>query len=409
MLSEKRAELGSGRDRLQNGLAKLTQTNELVAKMQTELELLSPELKIRAADVEVLMIQIAKDQEIADGVRKVVQEEEVLVRAKAIETEAIAAEAQKDLDEALPALQAAFKALDALEKKDIAELKVFSKPPDLVLMVMEAICILFKVKPDWENSKKILSDSQLMRKMQEYDKDNIPESVSKKLRKYCENPSFTPDAVEKVSRACKSMCLWAMAMDIYSRVVKEVAPKRKRLEEAQASLDDIKEKLLEKTNALKEVEAQLHKLKVTYEDSLASKKQLTDKMDETTRRLSRASKLTTALADEQIRWTETVLTMSIQIDDLVGNVFLSAACVAYFGAFTSVYRKSLVSNWVQKCIDIGIPVSKKFSLMEMLADPAVVRDWNIQGLPSDKLSTENALLVARGRRWPLMIDPQGIL
>ena len=46
--------------------------------------------------------------------------------------------------------------LDALDKKDIAELKVFTKPPELVLMVLEAICILFKVKPDWESSKKLL-------------------------------------------------------------------------------------------------------------------------------------------------------------------------------------------------------------------------------------------------------------
>lgn len=126
MLAEKRAELGSGRDRLKNGLSKLEETNDLVAKMQLELESLGPELKIRAQDVEELMVKIAKDQETADGVRKVVQEEEAIVRSKAIETEAIAAEAKKDLDEALPALQAAYKALDALEKKDIAELKVLN-------------------------------------------------------------------------------------------------------------------------------------------------------------------------------------------------------------------------------------------------------------------------------------------
>jgi hypothetical protein len=35
-----------------------------------------------------------------------------------------------------------------------------------------------------------------------------------------------------------------------------------------------------------------------------------------------------------------------------------------------------------------------------------VRDWNIQGLPADAFSTENGVLVTRGTRWPLMIDPQ---
>lgn len=42
-------------------------------------------------------------------VRKVVSAEEVVAKGKADETQAIAAEAQKDLDEALPALDAANK------------------------------------------------------------------------------------------------------------------------------------------------------------------------------------------------------------------------------------------------------------------------------------------------------------
>ncbi|KAJ3027001.1 UNVERIFIED_CONTAM: Dynein heavy chain 6, axonemal, partial [Siphonaria sp. JEL0065] len=407
MLHEKRKELGSGRDRLRNGLSKLLETNDLVANMQVELEELGPELKQKAADVEILMVKIAKDQEMADGVRKVVSDEEAIVRDKAIVTESIATEAQRDLDEALPALQAAYKALDALEKKDIAELKVFSKPPDLVLLVLEAICILFKVKPDWESSKKLLSDPQLMKKMAEYDKDNIPESMTKKLRKYVDNPIFTPESVEKVSKACKSMCMWVIAMDIYSRVFKEVLPKKKRLEEAQATLEDTRAKLAEKTAALQEVENQLNKLKDTYEASIKSKRVLSEKMEETTRRLARASKLTLALADEQIRWAESVEALSIQIDALVGNMFLCAASVAYYGAFTSNFRQDLIVLWIRKCQDIGIPVSENFNILDHLADPAVVRDWNIQGLPADQLSTENGILVTRGRRWPLMIDPQG--
>jgi dynein heavy chain, axonemal len=407
MLSEKRKELGASRDRLKKGLNKLQETNELVANMQIELQLLGPELKIKAQDTEVLMNKIAKDQEIADGVRKVVSEEEAMVRETALQTEAIASDAQKDLDEALPALESAYKALDSLEKKDIAELKVFSKPPDAVLMVMEAICILFKVKPDWDSSKKLLSDPQFMKKMQEYDKDNISESTTKKLRKYTETPNFNAEAVEKVSKACKSMCMWVIAMDLYSRVFKQVAPKKTRLDEAQQSLESTRAKLAEKAAALADVEMQLDRLKATYENSVSSKKMLVEKMEETTRRLSRASKLTTALADEQIRWTESVAKLGIQIESLVGNSFLSSACIAYFGAFTSSFRIQLVQLWIKKCIEMEIPVSETYSLVENLAEPALVRDWNIQGLPADSLSTENGILVTRGRRWPLMIDPQG--
>ena len=76
------------------------------------------------------------------------------------------------------------------------------------MTVMEAICILFKAKPDWDSSKKLLSDSQFLKNLVNFDKDNVPEATTKKLRKYIDNPSFTPDQVEKVSKAAKSLCMW---------------------------------------------------------------------------------------------------------------------------------------------------------------------------------------------------------
>lgn len=61
-------------------------------------------------------------------------------------------------------------ALDALDKNDIAEIRVFSKPPELVATVMESICLLFNVRPDWASAKSLLGDPGLMKKMIEYDK-----------------------------------------------------------------------------------------------------------------------------------------------------------------------------------------------------------------------------------------------
>lgn len=56
------------------------------------------------------------------------------------------AEARKDLEAALPALEEAQNALAALNKNDINEIKVFNKPPKLVQFVMEAVCLLLGEK-----------------------------------------------------------------------------------------------------------------------------------------------------------------------------------------------------------------------------------------------------------------------
>ena len=38
---------------------------------------------------------------------------------------------------------------------------------------------------------------------------------------------------------------------------------------------------------------------------------------------------------------------------------------------------------------------------------AQVLKWHTESLPDDTLSTENAVIVKKGRKWPLLIDPQG--
>lgn len=68
------------------------------------------------------------------------------LQVKAAEIQVLADEAQRDLELALPEMEEAAKALEALNKSDINELRVFNKPPHLVKFVMEAVCLLLGAK-----------------------------------------------------------------------------------------------------------------------------------------------------------------------------------------------------------------------------------------------------------------------
>uniref|UniRef100_A0A8C4HR50 Dynein, axonemal, heavy chain 6 n=2 Tax=Dicentrarchus labrax TaxID=13489 RepID=A0A8C4HR50_DICLA len=406
MLEEKRQQLVLARDRVKNGLTKLLETNELVDKMKVDLSALEPVLKQKSIDVDALMEKLTIDQESADEVRKVVKEDEALAKVKAEDTQAIADDAQRDLDEALPALEGANQALSSLDKADISEIKVFTKPPDLVMTVMEAVCILLNCKPDWPGAKQLLGDANFLRRLTDYDKDNIKPQILLKLQKYINNPDFIPEKVEKVSKACRSMCMWVRAMDLYARVLKEVGPKREKLSKAQEELDMTMATLREKQQKLQEVENQIKVLEEQFDSSVNEKEDLVKTMALTQARLTRAGKLTSALGDEQVRWEESVTLFEQEIINVVGNVFIAAACVAYYGAFTSHYRQLLIDQWIIRCQELNIPISSSFSLINILGDPFVIRQWNTEGLPRDTVSTENGILVTEGRRWPLMIDPQ---
>lgn len=185
--------------------------------------------------------------------------------------------------------------------------------------------------------------------------------------------------------------------------------------------------LREKQRKLAEVEAVIATLEAKFNKSMQEKQVLEDDMALTSARLTRAGRLNIALGDEQTRWEQTIEVnllkqfsrffysvffvdtfqdAKIELGNLIGDVLIAAASVAYLGAFTSSYRAELVELWLSECKDYKIPSSESYSLIEVLADPYDIRMWNTCGLPRDSMSIENAIIVTKAGRWPLMIDPQ---
>lgn len=112
------------------------------------------------------------------------------------------------------------------------------------------------------------------------------------------------------------------------------------------------------------------------------------------------------LSGEKIRWTETVKKLDIEFDYLPGDCLLSIAFVSYMGPFVFKYRDILLKLWTGAMRELNIPNNPEYEVKAFLSDPAVIRNWNIHGLPNDDLSTENGIIINRGSRWPLIIDPQ---
>ena len=202
------------------------------------------------------------------------------------------------------------------------------------------------------------------------------------------------------------MCEWVLALDKYSFVLKHVAPKQAQYEEVSGVLKIAKSALAVKEAELKEVTDKVAALEAACLSMEEEKRLLEEEMDKCEKRMGRAEKLVVLLADEGVRWQETVEIMVKEIEELVGNVFISAACIAYFGAFTGVYREKLIKKWLENTQAKGIPVAENFDLIKVMGDQVTIRDWGIAALPTDKVSIENGILATQAQRWPLMIDPE---
>ena len=426
LLREKREEIETMRERLQIGLDKLESTAEQVGVMEKELVELQPVLEKTSVEVEEMIQVITADTAVADETKIKVLAQEKAANEKAAEAKAIADDAQADLDKALPALDAAVQALKLLTKNDIVEVKALKNPPPGVRLVMEVACIFFGKKPKmvadtregakpgakmqdyWEQSTNLVKDPvKFLDSLLTYDKDAITAEIIEKADPYMARDDFEPAAIKKVSKACTSICMWARAMHTYYNVSLAIEPKRAALAEAQASLEVTMGELKEAKETLAGVEAKLKDLNDKFEAAKRKQDDLKAEVARCEAQLDRAGKLIGGLGGEKIRWENTVASLTERLHNVVGDVVTSSGVVAYNGPFTPSFRADLLEEWSAKMETLRVPHTPGADIQTTLADPVQIRAWNIAGLPSDSVSIENGIIVAKARRWPLMIDPQG--
>lgn len=113
------------------------------------------------------------------------------------------------------------------------------------------------------------------------------------------------------------------------------------------------------------------------------------------------------LSVEKIRWSEIANTLHIALDNVIGDVLLSSAFIAYLGSFPKQYRDEILKTWITKCLEFGIPCTEEFKLYSTLSDCTEIRSWTLAELPVDDYAVECAIIVKNSHRYPLIIDPQG--
>lgn len=160
-------------------------------------------------------------------------------------------------------------------------------------------------------------------------------------------------------------------------------PLQADLKVAMAAYQEVAGQLKEKQAELKEVMDKVNSLKQQLQDCVDEKAQLEADVADCEAKLIRATKLIAGLGGQKTLWLSISEKQSVVYTNLTGDVLISSGMIAYLGAFDSVYREELAVEWVKQCEVKKIPNSGSFSLPNVLGDPVQIRNWTIQGLPSD--------------------------
>ncbi|KAJ8721187.1 hypothetical protein PYW07_001962 [Mythimna separata] len=345
MLKAKRIDIALQANKLRNGLGKVEETTKLVGQMSEELAEAKVQVGLYTEQCVEYMGVINVQQRNADEQQRSVAARSKKTMEEEVQCKKLADAAMRDLASAMPALEEAIKALDALNKKDITEVKSYAKPPYKVEMVMEAVLILLQKEPTWAEAKRQLGDQYFLDRLRDFDKDNITDKILKKIGTYTVKPDFDPDIVGTVSLAAKSLCLWVRAMEKYGKIYKIVKPKKERLEEALESLRMKQQILAEARAKLRELSEMIARLQKEYDEKLAQKEELERKSKMLQLKLERAEALITGLSGEKERWEMTVERLDKEFDNLPGDCLIATGFVAYLGPFVSEYREDLMSEW----------------------------------------------------------------
>ncbi|KAI2663319.1 Dynein axonemal heavy chain 11 [Labeo rohita] len=383
-----------------------TKRRELTQKMEPKLAIQEVELQLRNTDTEALIAKIGQQSEKLSQERSVADAEEQRQQ-----------ETESDLAKAEPALQAANAALNTLNRLNLTELRTFPNPPAIVSNVSAAVLVLLspsgRIPKDrsWKASKVVMSKvDDFLQALINFDKEHIPEATVRVVKEeYLSDPEFNPEFVRLKSSAAAGLCAWVINIIRFHEVFCEVEVKRMCLAQANADLAEAAEKLEIIRKKLAELDGSLDTLKAAFEKATSEKLRCQDEVNRTNTTIQLANRLVKGLESENVRWVHSVAQYREQESTLCGDVLLTAAFISYAGSFSKRYRHELLHNlWMPylRTQKVPIPMTEGLDPISMLTDDATIAQWNNEGLPGDKISTQNATILTNCERWPLLIDPQ---
>ncbi|XP_075435754.1 dynein axonemal heavy chain 9 isoform X2 [Ascaphus truei] len=262
----------------------------------------------------------------------------------------------------------------------------------------------------WKSARVIMNKvDSFLDSLIHFNKENIHENCFKAIQSYLQDPEFNPEFIASKSSAAAGLCSWVINIVKFYVVYCDVEPKRQALNKANAELAAAQEKLATIKTKIALLNENLAKLTAKFEKATADKLKCQQEAEATALTISLANRLVGGLASENVRWAEAVGTFKLQESTLCGDVLLITAFVSYLGYFTKRYRHDLMDKtWKPYLgqLKVPIPVTPSLDPLTMLTDDADIAAWQNEGLPADRMSTENATILTSCERWPLMVDPQ---
>ncbi|XP_073494500.1 cytoplasmic dynein 1 heavy chain 1 isoform X2 [Phyllobates terribilis] len=409
LFNEKRSELEEQQMHLNVGLRKIKETVDQVEELRRDLRIKSQELEVKNAAANDKLKKMVKDQQEAEK-KKVMSQE---IQEQLHKQQAVIADKQmsvkEDLDQVEPAVIEAQNAVSSIKRQHLVEVKAMGNPPAAVKLALESICLLLgEETTDWRKIRTVFLRDNFIGNIINLNPGDLSDAIREKMKKnYLSNPSYNYEIVNRASLACGPMVKWAIAQLNYADMLKRVEPLRNELQKLEDDAKDNQQKANEVEQMIRDLEASIARYKEEYAVLISEAQAIKADLAAVEAKVNRSTALLKSLSAERDRWEKTSETFKNQMSTIAGDCLLSAAFIAYAGYFDQQMRQNLFTTWSHHLQQANVQFRTDIARTEYLSNADERLRWQASSLPADDLCTENAIMLKRFNRYPLIIDPSG--
>ncbi|QRW00298.1 cytoplasmic dynein 1 heavy chain 1 [Ceratobasidium sp. AG-Ba] len=410
LYNEKRDELEEQQRHLHVGLDKLRDTVTQVEDLRKSLAIKRTQLQTKDAEANEKLKRMVTDQQEAEAKKA----SSIQIQAALVEQDKQIEERRKvvmaDLADAEPAVVEAQAAVSNIKRQHLTEVRAMANPPAAVKMAMESVCTILGNKIDsWRTVQGIIRREDFIANIVNFDTNRqMTGSLREQMKRdFLSKPEFNFESVNRASKACGPLVKWVIAQVRFSEILDKVEPLRNEVEELERKAETTKQSATTIIKMIEELEASIDRYKREYAVLISEVQAIKAEMERVQTKVDRSMTLLGSLSSEKSRWEEGSRTFDTEMSTIVGDVLLSAAFLAYGGFFDQHYREVMWQEWCAHLSDAGIKYKVELALPEYLSTADDRLSWQSKGLPSDNLCTENAIMLKRFNRYPLIIDPTG--
>ena len=412
---EKNDELNEQKSHIDKGLQKIIQTEKTVNELKQSLAIKGKELDKKQEEMKIKFDKIVADTEKANKSKEKAEIKKKQIEETKKEIDRRTNEVNEKLSTVVPKMEAAKQAIGNMSKKNIATLKSLKVVKNTLKLPLRLIAMIYifltkkiiKEKLDWDEIKNCIFKEDFISTIKNTKAENLGPKLTNLIQKEISATDWDIDKIKSGFLEVGLLAEWLESTVACANINNQMEPLKKEIDYLNAEKDKVVAEYDEIAKEIETLEKNIEQLKTQYNDSVTESDKIKEEITQVQNKVERSEKLLINLSSEKERWSKQMNEFKININNLLGDTFLSSSFLAYIGFYDAFYRKYLKEKARQISKQNEIISSNDFDEVEWLTKANDKAIWQNCKLPNDNICLENATILQRFNRYPLIIDPAG--